>query len=81
MAAVEAVEGAFAAVGGRTPLGRFAVATMATAAVLNVIAPNTMFHGDTARPWSITAPEDSEATNLPWWVVAFAAGAISALFL
>ena len=79
------IENLFASVGLRTPVMRFAGVAGATAGVLYLVKPNSMFNADgTMKCWSVTAPDGTPAgqcTTVPLWRAAAGLGVTAALFV
>lgn len=79
------IENLFASVGLRTPVMRFAGVGAATAGVLYLVQPSSMFNADgTMKCWSVTAPTGtpaSQCTTVPLWLAAAGLGAAAALFV
>ena len=64
-----------------SPYRRFAVLTLGTGALLWVVKPSGLFDKDgNPRSWA-AFDGSSEATPLPWYMVAGLAGTLSVLFI
>ena len=63
------------------PLLRGAIFAGLTAAVLLYVKPEAQFRRAETRPWSLTNPQNPDATPFPWFVVAGTVGSLTALLI
>lgn len=74
------VEDFFAYLNMNTPFSRLAGVSIAVAALLYYAQPESLFSGDSGRPWAVWS-DDGDAVLFPWWLIAFLAGLSAAVFV
>lgn len=76
------VERPLEALGLQSPYLRFAAFAVLSGLSFNYAKPESMFdEKGAARPWTMTNPDNPDATEFPWWVVSAFLGIFAVLFI